>query len=145
MSDILKDEYVINFKVIIEKTESSCLKTLHLRGFKNLFFSQFLFTNLKTSNSLSISSTGAIGVFWSLCWFLFVFETPAKHPRISDEERKEIEDAIGNSPPVASRLNRADFHFRFRFVDIEETSELRALERYFDGALRLGHNSRSRS
>lgn len=39
--------------------------------------------------------TGSVGVLWSLCWFLFVFETPAKHPRISDEERKEIEDAIG--------------------------------------------------
>lgn len=38
---------------------------------------------------------GSVGVLWSLCWFLFVFETPAKHPRISDEERKEIEDAIG--------------------------------------------------
>lgn len=39
--------------------------------------------------------TGTVGVLWSLCWFLFVFETPAKHPRISEEERKEIEDAIG--------------------------------------------------
>ena len=42
------------------------------------------------------SLIGLVGVLWSLCWFLFVFETPAKHPRISDEERKEIEDAIGN-------------------------------------------------
>lgn len=41
--------------------------------------------------------TGSVGVLWSLCWFLFVFETPAKHPRISDEERKEIEDAIGKT------------------------------------------------
>lgn len=42
-------------------------------------------------------ATGGIGVIWSLCWFFFIFETPAKHPRISDEERKEIEDAIGKS------------------------------------------------
>lgn len=54
------------------------------------------------SNSRSIKSfkrqfliSGGVGVLWSLCWFLFIFETPAKHPRISDEERKEIEDAIG--------------------------------------------------
>ncbi len=36
-------------------------------------------------------------MFWSICWFTFIFESPAKHPRISEEERKEIEDAIGSS------------------------------------------------
>lgn len=41
--------------------------------------------------------TGGIGLLWSICWFVFIFETPARHPRISDEERKEIEDAIGTS------------------------------------------------
>lgn len=49
---------------------------------------------------IQFASLGTIGVLWSLCWFLFVFETPAKHPRISDEERKEIEDAIGNISTV---------------------------------------------
>ncbi|XP_070492520.1 sialin [Chironomus tepperi] len=41
--------------------------------------------------------TGGIGVFWSICWFLLIFETPARHPRITPEERKEIEDAIGST------------------------------------------------
>ncbi|XP_001356729.3 sialin [Drosophila pseudoobscura] len=41
--------------------------------------------------------TGAVGLVWSLCWFTFVYETPATHPRISAEERREIEDAIGTS------------------------------------------------
>ncbi|XP_039955350.1 sialin isoform X1 [Bactrocera tryoni] len=41
--------------------------------------------------------TGGIGLLWSICWFTFVFETPATHPRISSEERREIEDAIGSS------------------------------------------------
>ncbi|KAH8377146.1 hypothetical protein KR093_003693, partial [Drosophila rubida] len=41
--------------------------------------------------------TGGIGVLWSLCWFAFVYETPATHPRISAEERREIEEAIGTS------------------------------------------------
>lgn len=36
-------------------------------------------------------------MFWSILWFWVVFETPAVHPRISPEERKEIEDAIGNT------------------------------------------------
>lgn len=43
------------------------------------------------------SQLGGIGVFWSVFWFVLIFETPAKHPRISEEERKEIEDAIGSS------------------------------------------------
>lgn len=34
---------------------------------------------------------------WSICWFTFVYETPATHPRISPEERQEIEEAIGTS------------------------------------------------
>lgn len=41
--------------------------------------------------------TGGIGLLWSFCWFFFVYETPATHPRISAEERREIEEAIGTS------------------------------------------------
>ncbi|XP_017063188.2 sialin [Drosophila eugracilis] len=41
--------------------------------------------------------TGAVGLLWSLAWFAFVYETPATHPRISSEERREIEEAIGTS------------------------------------------------
>lgn len=41
--------------------------------------------------------SGAIGFIWSICWFVFIFETPAVHPRISEEERKDIEDAIGST------------------------------------------------
>lgn len=36
-------------------------------------------------------------VLWSVMWFFVVFETPADHPRISAEERNEIESAIGAS------------------------------------------------
>lgn len=42
-------------------------------------------------------STGAVGLLWSICWFVFIYETPAVHPRISEEERREIEEAIGSS------------------------------------------------
>lgn len=41
--------------------------------------------------------TGGVGLFWSILWFIVIFESPAAHPRISPEERKEIEDAIGAS------------------------------------------------
>lgn len=36
-------------------------------------------------------------MLWSILWFIFIYETPAVHPRISPEERREIEDAIGTS------------------------------------------------
>ncbi|XP_053690562.1 sialin [Sabethes cyaneus] len=39
--------------------------------------------------------TGGISLLWSIIWFLVVFETPAQHPRITAEERNEIETAIG--------------------------------------------------
>ncbi|KAL9929805.1 sialin [Glossina fuscipes] len=42
-------------------------------------------------------ATGAVGLIWSACWFTFVYETPATHPRITAEERREIEEAIGTS------------------------------------------------
>lgn len=47
--------------------------------------------------TMLLYSTGAVGLLWSFCWFTFTFESPAVHPRISIEERNEIEEAIGNS------------------------------------------------
>lgn len=41
--------------------------------------------------------TGGIGVIWSLFWFIFVFDSPAQHPRISDDERRYIQEAIGTT------------------------------------------------
>ncbi|XP_033227395.1 sialin isoform X2 [Belonocnema kinseyi] len=41
--------------------------------------------------------TGGIGFVWSVSWFLLVFDSPAQHPRISDSERRYIEEAIGNT------------------------------------------------
>nr|CAH7752685.1 unnamed protein product [Callosobruchus chinensis] len=38
--------------------------------------------------------TGLIGLVWSVLWFFLVFDSPAQHPRISEEERMEIEKAI---------------------------------------------------
>lgn len=38
--------------------------------------------------------TGGIGLVWSICWFFVVYDSPAEHPRISAEERCEIETKI---------------------------------------------------
>ncbi|KAJ6647807.1 putative inorganic phosphate cotransporter [Pseudolycoriella hygida] len=40
---------------------------------------------------------GGVGLLWSILWFIFIYETPAAHPRISPEERREIEEAIGTT------------------------------------------------
>ncbi|XP_034952204.1 uncharacterized protein [Chelonus insularis] len=39
--------------------------------------------------------TGGLGTIWSIIWFLVVYDSPAEHPRISAEERRYIEEAIG--------------------------------------------------
>lgn len=41
--------------------------------------------------------TGAVGLIWSLAWFMLIYDTPAQHPRISDDERNYIESSIGNT------------------------------------------------
>ncbi|XP_069462506.1 vesicular glutamate transporter 1 [Ambystoma mexicanum] len=40
---------------------------------------------------------GSFGIFWYIFWILVSYESPAVHPSISDEERKYIEESIGES------------------------------------------------
>ncbi|XP_062368529.1 vesicular glutamate transporter 1 [Cinclus cinclus] len=40
---------------------------------------------------------GSFGVFWYLFWVLVSYESPAQHPTISPEERKYIEESIGET------------------------------------------------
>ncbi|KAM3959615.1 sialin [Aphomia sociella] len=57
--------------------------------------------------------TGIIGVMWSVAWFAVVYDTPAQHPRISEEERNFLMDVLpqensnkGNMPvPWRSMLS----------------------------------------
>lgn len=41
--------------------------------------------------------SGALTLVWYIVWYFFMFDTPAKHPTISAEERKYIEDALGDT------------------------------------------------
>lgn len=41
--------------------------------------------------------SGGIGLLWSILWFVVIYDSPATHPRISPEEKYEIESAIGTS------------------------------------------------
>lgn len=49
--------------------------------------------------------TGAVGLVWSVAWFRLVFDSPAEHPRISAEERRYIEDAIGTTAVTRVSVN----------------------------------------
>ncbi|XP_060522058.1 sialin isoform X1 [Cylas formicarius] len=40
--------------------------------------------------------TGAVGLVWSILWFFLVFDSPAQHPRISDEEKRDLEMRIAD-------------------------------------------------
>ena len=38
--------------------------------------------------------SGILTIFWFIFWCLFVFDTPAEHPRISEEELKYITNSL---------------------------------------------------
>lgn len=37
---------------------------------------------------------GALGLVWYLLWFIFVSDSPANHPFISEKEKKYLADAV---------------------------------------------------
>lgn len=55
--------------------------------------------------SLSLPHPGSFGIFWYMFWILVSYESPAAHPTISPEERKYIEDAIGESAAFLNPLH----------------------------------------
>lgn len=67
-----------------------------------IFSLSLLYPSLCILLSLSLPLPGSFGIFWYLFWILVSYESPAAHPTITPEERKYIEDAIGES---ASFLN----------------------------------------
>lgn len=44
---------------------------------------------------------GILGTLWWLGWLIFVFDSPAQHPRISDAELRYIEKSLGSSVQTA--------------------------------------------
>ena len=47
---------------------------------------------------------GLIGLGWAALWYWYYRDTPAEHPRISADERRRIEDAIGVRPAKAQAV-----------------------------------------
>uniref|UniRef100_A0A7N5ZTI9 Major facilitator superfamily (MFS) profile domain-containing protein n=1 Tax=Anabas testudineus TaxID=64144 RepID=A0A7N5ZTI9_ANATE len=47
---------------------------------------------------------GSFGIVWYMFWILVSYESPAEHPTISDEERRYIEESIGESAQLMGAL-----------------------------------------
>ncbi|KAF5291403.1 hypothetical protein FQR65_LT01713 [Abscondita terminalis] len=50
--------------------------------------------------------TGSVGLLWSICWFMLIYDSPAEHPRISNEEREEIESKINENLGSGTKPSR---------------------------------------
>ncbi|CAH2043611.1 unnamed protein product, partial [Iphiclides podalirius] len=49
---------------------------------------------------------GIIAIVWSAFWWFLVYDSPVKHPRISDKEKKYILDAIGDKVTQSTKDNK---------------------------------------
>ncbi|KAL1277967.1 hypothetical protein QQF64_024640 [Cirrhinus molitorella] len=61
---------------------------------------------------------GSVGIFWYLFWILVSYESPAAHPTITPEERKYIEDAIGESAGLVNPLQKFKAPWRQFFTSM---------------------------
>uniref|UniRef100_A0A8D1BJ02 Vesicular glutamate transporter 1 n=3 Tax=Sus scrofa TaxID=9823 RepID=A0A8D1BJ02_PIG len=61
---------------------------------------------------------GSFGIFWYLFWLLVSYESPALHPSISEEERKYIEDAIGESAKLMNPVTKFNTPWRRFFTSM---------------------------
>uniref|UniRef100_A0A8C3IYI6 Solute carrier family 17 member 6 n=1 Tax=Chrysemys picta bellii TaxID=8478 RepID=A0A8C3IYI6_CHRPI len=49
---------------------------------------------------------GSFGMVWYMFWLLVSYESPAKHPTITDEERRYIEESIGESANLLGAMEK---------------------------------------
>ncbi|MFT7798099.1 vesicular glutamate transporter 1-like isoform X2 [Arapaima gigas] len=61
---------------------------------------------------------GDFGIFWYLFWVLVSYESPAAHPTITPEERKYIEDAIGETAGLVNPLQKFKTPWRHFFTSM---------------------------
>ncbi|XP_060725403.1 vesicular glutamate transporter 1 isoform X1 [Tachysurus vachellii] len=61
---------------------------------------------------------GSFGIMWYLFWILVSYESPAAHPTITSEERKYIEEAIGESATFQNPLTKFNTPWRKFFTSM---------------------------
>jgi ACS family sodium-dependent inorganic phosphate cotransporter-like MFS transporter 6/7/8 len=59
---------------------------------------------LDYNNVILQSLKGVVGMIWLVFWWLFSYERPANCPTISEEERIYIEESIGESSSLATKV-----------------------------------------
>ncbi|KAJ6654442.1 hypothetical protein lerEdw1_007035 [Lerista edwardsae] len=61
---------------------------------------------------------GSFGVFWYIFWLMVSYESPAQHPTITEEERKYIEESIGESTGLMNPLMKFKTPWRKFFTSM---------------------------
>ncbi|XP_073434394.1 vesicular glutamate transporter 2 [Dendrobates tinctorius] len=61
---------------------------------------------------------GSFGLVWYLFWILVSYESPAKHPTITDEERTYIEESIGESANLMGAMEKFKTPWRKFFTSM---------------------------
>ncbi|KAB0359681.1 hypothetical protein FD755_011930 [Muntiacus reevesi] len=61
---------------------------------------------------------GSFGMIWYMFWLLVSYESPAKHPTITDEERRYIEESIGESANLLGAMEKFKTPWRKFFTSM---------------------------
>nr|XP_020040229.1 vesicular glutamate transporter 2 [Castor canadensis] len=61
---------------------------------------------------------GSFGMVWYMFWLLVSYESPAKHPTITDEERRYIEESIGESANLLGAMEKFKTPWRKFFTSM---------------------------
>ncbi|KAL7992235.1 hypothetical protein Chor_016491 [Crotalus horridus] len=67
---------------------------------------------------LLLCPTGSFGIVWYMFWILVSYESPAKHPTITDEERRYIEESIGESANLLGAMEKYKTPWRKFFTSM---------------------------
>ncbi|XP_026520409.1 vesicular glutamate transporter 2 [Notechis scutatus] len=61
---------------------------------------------------------GSFGIVWYMFWLLVSYESPATHPTITDEERRYIEESIGESANLLGAMEKFKTPWRKFFTSM---------------------------
>jgi len=50
---------------------------------------------------------GALGLLWAVMWFFTTYDSPAAHPRISDDEKEYIQKALASKSKKVCKASSA--------------------------------------
>ncbi|KAK6631155.1 hypothetical protein RUM43_014251 [Polyplax serrata] len=53
---------------------------------------------------------GTVSLVWCLAWWILIYDSPKEHPRLSESERKYLEEALGNSVTLSTVRNKRSGH-----------------------------------